>query len=279
MDYASTFAEAADNAVMLRNDFAVAENVLPLGESVLVDFEKLAAASAFFPVLGAVPNPAGEVMSEGGHFNLVLHAADLAAAELETLFGAGRGFENLYVNEVVGASFPHGVEGDSKSAVLGELAVEHVEIAGLVAVAGAVCLGVPAEEMVAFADKGAVRDSVNTSELCDVAVVRLIVVVGVVQRAALTAVGIIDNHIAASSDEQVVFGFRGDGSVGGNYAGIVCHGNGYNELVESGAGNIVVLEGEVRGIGTFVDFAVGEGGAVLIPLIAVFQCGIFGNAA
>ena len=63
MNYTAAFAEAADNAVVLRNDFAVAENVLPLGESVLVDFEKLAAASALFPVLGAVPDPAGEVMS------------------------------------------------------------------------------------------------------------------------------------------------------------------------------------------------------------------------
>ena len=40
-----------------------------------------------------------------------------------------------------------------------------------------------------------------------------------------------------------------------------------------------MLEGEVRSVGAFVDFAVGEGGAVLIPLIAVFQGGIFGNSA
>lgn len=279
MDYTGAFAEAADHAVMLRNEFTVAENVIPLGESVLVDFEKLAAASALFPVLGAVPDPAGKVMSEGGHFNLILHAADLAAAELETLFGAGRGFENPYVNEVVGAGFPHGVEGNSKSAVLGKLAVEHIEIAGLVAVAGAVCLGVPAEEMVAFANKGAVRDTVNASELCDVAVVRLVVVVGIGQRAADAAVGVIDNSVAASSDEQVVGIFRGDGSVGGNYAGIVCHGDSHNELVKSGAGNIVVLEGEARGIGAFVDFAVGEGGAVFIPLIRILESGIFGNSA
>ena len=122
--------KAADGAAAL---FAVGvfalvvNNGLPVAVGVLFAVDYCAAAEALFPVLFAVPCPAAAVvMTEGGDFYLIFVAADGAAAKFESLFGAGRLGDDLYVLEVLGAGkvIPLGIKPCFKSAVFGKLSVE-----------------------------------------------------------------------------------------------------------------------------------------------------------
>ena len=189
-------------------------------------------------MLFAVPCPAAAVvMAEGRDFYLIFVAADGAAAKFESLFGAGRLGDDLYVLEVLGAGkvIPLGIKPYFKSAVFGKLSVEHIEIAGFIAVAGAVGLGVPADELPLAA--GGLRGL----NLCNIAVVCLVVIVGVVGGAALAAVCIVIKHIAGAADVEGIACFGSYGRIGNNYVGTVGKSYGDNKLIYAGSGNIVVL--------------------------------------
>ena len=274
-----TLAEAAYRAVMLFNYFAVAYNILPLGKVVLFNLEKLAAAFASLPMLGAVPNPTGKVVTKSRNLYLVLCAAYGAAAELESLFGAGRFGDDLYILKVIFAGFPLCIKVYFKSAVFGKLTVEYIEVAGLIGFAAAVLFGVPTSEVIALASKRAVITIVDVAYLCNIAVILFVIIIAVVARAAYAAVCIIVKHIAASSDENIIGCFCGYGSVGNNDFGTVCKSDCNNKFVLAGAGYIVVLKGEVCGGRALIDVAIGKRHIILIPLIAVFECSIFGDSA
>ena len=133
--------------------------------------------------------------------------------------------------------------------------------------------------MIALASKRAVITIVDVAYLCNIAVILFVIIIAVVARAAYATVCIIVKHIAASSDENIIGCFCGYGSVGNNDFGTVCKGDCNNKFVLAGAGYIVVLKGEICGGRAIVDVAIGKRYIILIPLIAVFECSIFGDSA